>query len=119
MNGNIELSNEGPPTSPLQATAPPGLSDANNKVSIFPLTTSTPKSHMGFPIGALDTSESCSLEIISVAPSPLSKSFCESLPVTAVTVEPSFDNSIKAIEPTPPVEPVTIEAEDSNPLLEL
>ena len=76
INGNIELSKEGPPTSPLHATAPPGLSDANNKVSIFPLTTSTPKSHIVFPIGVLDISESCSLDKISEAPSSLSKSFC-------------------------------------------
>ena len=37
-----------------------------------------------------------------------------SFPVTAVTSDPSLDKSITAIEPTPPVEPVTIDLRPSN-----
>ena len=118
MKGKIELSKDGPPTRPLHATAPPGLSDDNNNESVFPLTTSTPRSQIGLPIGSLVISDNSSLEITSVAPRFSKKDFCVFFPVTAVTSDPSLDRSITAIEPTPPVEPVTIDFDPSNPVVE-
>ena len=82
---------------------------------MLPLTTSTPKSHIVLPMGVLEISANSSLEITSEAPRLCSKAFSDSFPVTAVTEELSLESSITAIEPTPPVEPVTIELEDSNP----
>ena len=101
---------------PLQATAPPGLREASNKVKIFPLTTSTPKSQILFPTGVLVISARPSLDTTSEAPKLKSNSSSDSLPVTAVTFDPNLERSITAIDPTPPVEPVTIVFVPENPL---
>ncbi len=53
MKGKIELSKEGPPTRPLHATAPLGVSEVRSKVRMSPLATSTPKSQILLPIGFL------------------------------------------------------------------
>ena len=36
MKGKIELSKEGPPTNPEQATAPPGLKEVNKRLKASP-----------------------------------------------------------------------------------
>ena len=63
MKGKIELSNDGPPTNPLQATAPPGVREVKSRVNKSPLATSTPKSQILLPIGFLATSSKSSLNI--------------------------------------------------------
>ena len=49
------------------------------------------------------------------APKELRKSAWSSFPVTAVTSEPSFDKSITETDPTPPVDPVTIDLVSLKP----
>ena len=85
MKGKIELSKEGPPTNPEQATAPPGLKEVNKRLKASPLTTSTPISHKLFPIGFLAVSDNSSLLKMFEAPKELRKSAWSSFPVTAVT----------------------------------
>ena len=65
-------------------------------------------------MGSLVISANSSLEITSEAPSFCNIECSASFPVTAVTSDPSLDKSITAIEPTPPVEPVTIDLRPSN-----
>ena len=68
MKGKIELSKEGPPTNPEQATAPPGLKEVNKILKASPVTTSTPISHKLFPMGFLAVSDNSSLLKMFEAP---------------------------------------------------
>ena len=119
INGKIELSKEGPPTSPLHATAPPGLNDVSKRLKISPLATSTPTSHKLLPIGFLAVSASSSLLKILEAPIVCRKSDWSFLPVTAVTSDPSFDKSMTEMEPTPPVAPLTTDLVFFRPVYSL
>ena len=67
------------------------------------------KTHIKQIKGLLTDLESSSLFIIELAPKSFKNSCWTSFPLNAVTSEPSLESNITAIEPTPPVAPVTMD----------
>ena len=107
INGKTDALKLGLSTNPQQVTVPSYFMLASIADKIFPPATSTAISHIPLPIGPRIDSVNSVLDKISAAPIFVKKLAASLFPVRAVTSAPRWDKSFTAIQPTPPVAPLT------------